>query len=133
MLGKRSDRFDPDLDWIEAEVQKIPNIQESDVKIALDPQNCWNNGAKPILDQVECLICLNVVWKPRECQKCRRLCCQNCIDEWNRKQQSFNKCSVCRMSTFFCNRTPWLLVCCRLSSSNALRNTATNTTCMTTH
>ncbi len=30
-------------------------------------------------------------------------------------------------------RIQWLSVCCRLSSSNTLRKTATNTTCMTTH
>lgn len=35
-----------------------------------------------IHDDFNCLICLNVVREPKECQKCDKLFCNDCISKW---------------------------------------------------
>ena len=39
-----------------------------------------------------CTICLNVVEKPKECQQCNQLCCESCLDEWTKRNQTCPNC-----------------------------------------
>jgi hypothetical protein len=46
-----------------------------------------------LLDDCICLICNNAVWKAKECGKCAKLFCKNCIENWLHRNST---CPACR-------------------------------------
>ena len=40
------------------------------------------NEIKIIIDLIKCSICLEIIYKPYECEICGSLFCKNCINEW---------------------------------------------------
>jgi len=70
-------------------------IERLKAKIAVTSKAIDPDQAKtPPLDQYfSCVICLHVVEKPRECSECNQLCCEYCIQNWLKRE---NTCPSCR-------------------------------------
>jgi len=49
------------------------------VLLELDPEQAVSY---PFPVNFSCVICLNVVWDPKECGECNQLFCSKCIDDW---------------------------------------------------
>ena len=60
-----------------------------------------------IKDHLKCYICLSKVTKPKMCPYCKRICCEDCINQWL-EENSF--CGICKhnLSSFDLIEIPFL-------------------------
>ena len=38
------------------------------------------------LQDVTCIICVDIIQNPKQCDKCANVFCEECIDDWLKKQ-----------------------------------------------
>ena len=55
------------------------------------------NKDESILKDLECPICLNLIWDPYECTDCGKIFCKACLKKAKKKQ---NYCPICRKNPF---------------------------------
>ena len=59
-------------------------------------ENIFNKN-EPILKDLECPICLNLIWDPYECSDCGKIFCKICIEKTKKTK---NSCPTCRKTPF---------------------------------
>ena len=64
--------------------------------VGIKYENIFNKN-EPILKDLECPICLNLIWDPYECSDCGKIFCKICIEKTKEKK---NSCPTCRKSPF---------------------------------
>ena len=72
---------------------KIPIPSSTEI---IKYENIFNKD-EPILKDLECPICLNIIWDPFECCDCGKIFCYSCIKKSKEKN---NSCPTCRKSPF---------------------------------
>ena len=86
--------FNSEDDEIETEYfSKIPIPSPNEL---IKYENIFNKD-EPILKDLECPICLNIIWDPFECCDCGKIFCYLCIKNAKKKKDS---CPTCRKSPF---------------------------------
>ena len=71
------------------EIEKREELEKRE-KQKLEKENEIENNIRDIL---KCYICLSKVTKPRMCNYCKRICCEECIKKW---LEDHNACGICK-------------------------------------
>jgi len=86
--------FNSEDDEIDTEYFSIIPIPSP--KELIKYENIFNKD-EPLLKDLECPICLNIIWDPFECCDCGKIFCYLCIKKSKEKN---NSCPTCRKSPF---------------------------------
>ncbi len=76
-----------DEKFVEQAILKLPPATE----IVVDIRNEQRVGDAFENDYI-CLVCTNVVWKPKSCAKCEKMFCTKCLDDWLARNQTCPNC-----------------------------------------
>ena len=86
MKGKNNNNEDNENKDIENEEEIAKKKEQENIKREKELED-------QIRDSLKCYICLGKVTKPKMCNYCKRICCEECINRW---LQNHSFCGICK-------------------------------------